>query len=166
GRVASEEARSNMNPFQPVAACLRLVLLALVLASCSIVQAAEPSAGRPPNIVFILADDLGWTDLGCMGSKFYETPNIDRLASQGMRFTSYYNYQNCAPTRAALMTGQYSPRTGIFTVGSLERGQEKNRKMTVPRNETNLALDRVTVAQPLKTAGYTTALFGKWHLGE
>jgi len=155
-----------MNPFQPVAACLRLVLLALVLASCSIVQAAEPSAGRPPNIVFILADDLGWTDLGCMGSKFYETPNIDRLASQGMRFTSYYNYQNCAPTRAALMTGQYSPRTGIFTVGNLDRGQEKNRKMTVPRNETNLALDRVTVAQPLKTAGYTTALFGKWHLGE
>jgi arylsulfatase A-like enzyme len=101
-----------------------------------------------------------------MGSKYYETPAIDSLARQGMKFTSYYNCQNCAPTRAALMSGQYPPRTGIFTVGTLERGNARDRKMAVPENNTNLPLDRVTVAQALKEAGYATALFGKWHLGQ
>jgi arylsulfatase A-like enzyme len=128
-------------------------------------QNASAQTPRRPNIVYILADDLGWTDLGCQGSKYYETPHIDRLAKQGMRFTSYYNSQNCAPTRAALMSGQYAPRTGVFTVGSLERGQAGDRKMIVPVNQTQLPLDRVTVAQSLKDAGYATALFGKWHLG-
>src|SRR6266581_1661059 len=122
--------------------------------------------GRPPNIVIILADDLGWTDVGCQGSKYYETPHIDKLATQGLRMTSYYHSQNCAPTRAALMSGQYAPRTGVYTVGSLERGDAKDRKMTVPMNETKLPLDRVTLAQSLKQAGYATAIFGKWHLGE
>ena len=65
---------------------------------------------RRPNIIFILADDLGWTDVGCMGTKYYQTPAIDQLARQGMKLTSYYNCQNCAPTRAALMSGQYPPR--------------------------------------------------------
>src|SRR5262245_40150915 len=75
-------------------------------------------AAEKPNILFILADDLGWTDLACQGSKYYETPNIDRLASQGMRFTDCYTCgPNCQPTRAALMSGQYGPRTGIYTVG-------------------------------------------------
>jgi len=123
-------------------------------------------AERKPNVVFILADDLGWTDLGCQGSKFYETPHIDKLASQGMRFTHYYVSQNCAPTRAALMTGQYAPRTGIYTVGTLARGQENQRKMTVPDNVTNLPLDRKTLANVLKDAGYATGMFGKWHLGQ
>ena len=118
-----------------------------------------------PNIVFILADDLGWTDVGCQGSKYYETPHIDRLAAQGMRFTSHYHCQNCAPARAALMTGQYAPRTGVYTVGSLERGEAGQRKMTVPENLVNLPLDKITVARALKDAGYATALFGKWHLG-
>jgi arylsulfatase A-like enzyme len=123
---------------------------------------AEP----PPNIVFILADDLGWTDLGCMGSRYYETPSIDQLARQGMKFTSYYSCQNCAPTRAALMTGQYAPRTGIYTVGTLERGEERFRKMTVPTNNVQLALDKVTIADALRAAGYRTGMFGKWHLGK
>src|ERR1044071_1780735 len=78
-------------------------------------------AADKPNIVFILADDLGWTDLACQGSKDYETPNIDRLPAQGMRLTRYHNCQNCQPTRAALMTGQYGPRTGVYTVGGIER---------------------------------------------
>src|SRR5262249_61928947 len=69
------------------------------------------------------------------------------------------------PTRAALMSGQYAPRTGIYTVGTLERGQAADRKMNVPANQTNLPLDRVTVAQALQKAGYATALFGKWHVG-
>ncbi|HEY7155910.1 MAG TPA: sulfatase [Gemmataceae bacterium] len=130
------------------------------------VVAAEPAAKARPNIIFILADDLGWTDVGCMGSKYYETPAIDRLAREGMKLTSYYNCQNCAPTRAALMSGQYAPRTGIYTVGTLESGQARFRKMDVPVNQTRLPLDRVTVAQALKDAGYRTAMFGKWHLGQ
>ncbi len=129
--------------------------------------ASAAAAARPkPNIVFILADDLGWTDVGCMGSKYYETPHIDRLASQGTRFLNHHHCQNCAPTRAALMSGQYPPRTGVYTVGSLERGQAGQRKMTVPRNETELPLDRRTIADQLKAAGYATAMFGKWHLGQ
>ena len=135
------------------------VLTALSLIPCA-------TGAERPNIVFILADDLGWTDLGCQGSKYYETPAIDQLAAQGMRLTSYYHCQNCAPSRAALMSGQYPPRTGIYTVGSLERGNAASRKMDVPVNVTQLPLDRVTIASALKSAGYATGLFGKWHLGQ
>ena len=87
-------------------------------------------ADRPPNIVFILADDLGYTDLGCYGSKYYETPNIDRMAASGIRFTSGYSCgPNCAPTRAALMSGQYGPRTGVYTVGSIARFNWRSRPL-------------------------------------
>jgi arylsulfatase A-like enzyme len=123
------------------------------------------SAADRPNIVFILADDLGYADVGCMGSKYYRTPNIDRLAAQGIRFTNFHQSQNCAPTRACLMSGQYAPRTGIYTVDTLERGQPGDRVMIPPVNVTNLPLDRRTIADQLKTAGYTTGMFGKWHLG-
>jgi len=128
---------------------------------------AQPVLGATaqPNIVYILADDLGWTDLGCQGSKYYETPNIDRLARQGMRLLRYYNSQNCAPTRAVLMSGQYAPRTGIYTVNTLERGEDVDRRMNVPANTTKLPLDKFILPQALKAAGYTTGMFGKWHLG-
>lgn len=122
-------------------------------------------AAENPNIVYILADDLGWTDLGCQGSKYYETPNIDRLAAQGMRLTRYHNCQNCQPTRAALMTGQYAPRTGIYTVGGIERFDWESRPLRPVDNVVQLPLDRVTIAQVLKKAGYATGMFGKWHLG-
>lgn len=124
--------------------------------------AAEKS---PPNIVYILADDLGWMDLGCQGSQYYETPNIDRLASQGMRLTRYYNSQNCAPTRAALMSGQYAPRTGVYSVESLDRGEASERRMNAPKNVEELPLDKFIFPQALKKSGYTTGIFGKWHLG-
>jgi len=143
-----------------------ILTLGIGLALTVAPRAAGAEKTRGPNIVFILADDLGWTDLGCMGSKYYETPAIDRLAREGMKLTSYYHCQNCAPTRAALMSGQYAPRTGVYTVGTLERGDAKFRKMAVPENNPRLPLDRVTVAQALQQAGYATALFGKWHLGE
>jgi arylsulfatase A-like enzyme len=128
---------------------------------------AAHAADVRPNIVFILADDLGWTDLGCYGSKYYETPNIDRLAAQGLKFTSGYTCgPNCQPTRAALMTGQYGPRTGVYTVGSIDRFNWQTRSLRPVDNVTKLPLNKTTVADTLRKAGYVTGYFGKWHLGE
>jgi len=142
---------------------LRVGVLVAALAASALPADPKP---RPPNIVFILADDLGWTDLGCQGSKFYRTPNIDRLAAEGMRFTDGYSCgPNCQPTRAALMSGQYGPRTGVYTVGSIERFNWRGRSLRPVNNVENLALDKVTVAESLKAAGYATGMFGKWHLG-
>jgi arylsulfatase A-like enzyme len=137
-----------------------ICLLGLALASVAF------AADTKPNIVFILADDLGYTDVACYGSKYYETPNIDRLATQGMRFTNYHQCQNCQPTRAALMTGQYSPRTGVYTVGGIDRFSWQGRPLRPVDNVQNLPLDRTTIAQVLKSAGYATGMFGKWHLGQ
>jgi arylsulfatase A-like enzyme len=118
------------------------------------------------NIVFILADDLGYTDVACYGSKYYETPNIDRLAAEGVRFTDGYACgPNCQPTRAALLSGQYSPRTGVYTVGSIDRFNWRSRPLRPVDNVTALPLDKTTIAQTLQKAGYATAMFGKWHLG-
>jgi arylsulfatase A-like enzyme len=123
-------------------------------------------AGKP-NVVFILADDLGWTDLGCQGSKFYRTPNIDKLAAAGLRLTDGYTCgPNCQPTRAALMSGQYGPRTGVYTVGGIDRFDWQSRPLRPVDNVTRLPPDRKTVADVMRAAGYATGLFGKWHLGE
>jgi len=154
-------------------ATLAAVAVTTALAATLCVAAADNPKSRIqnpksplPNIVFILADDLGWTDLGCTGSRYYETPNIDRLARQGMRFTSAYTMPNCAPTRACLQTGKYSPRTGIYTVGTSNRGRAYDRKFDAPENRIGLAPDIPTLPEMLRGSGYLTGLFGKWHLGE
>src|SRR5438477_4594341 len=99
-----------------------LAVLSSWVLLCHNVLAQTAPPARRPNIVFILADDLGWTDVACFGSKYYESPNIDRLATQGMRFTNGYTCgPNCQPTRAAIMSGQYEPRTGVYTVGDIDR---------------------------------------------
>ena len=137
------------------------VMVFLIFATCGRGDAAER-----PNIVFILADDLGYTDLGCYGSKYYETPNIDRLAAEGVRFTDGYTCgPNCQPTRAALMSGQYGPRTGVYTVGNINRFNWQSRPLRPVDNVTQLPLDKITIADTLKKAGYATGMFGKWHLG-
>src|SRR5947208_9693745 len=108
-------------------------------------------AANKPNMIFILADDLGYTDVACYGSKYYETPNIDRLAAQGLRFTDGYTCgPNCQPTRAALMSGQYGPRTGVYTVGSIDRFDWKSRPLRPVDNVQQLPLDKVTLAQAMK----------------
>lgn len=142
----------------------------LVPLCCAVLHgstALDAAVVEKPNIVFILADDLGYTDLSCYGSKYYETPNIDRLASQGKRFTNGYTCgPNCQPTRAALMSGQYGPRTGVYTVGGIERFDWGSRPLRPVDNVQQLPLDRITIAEALKKSGYATAMFGKWHLGQ
>ncbi len=126
--------------------------------------AAKPSR---PNIVFFLIDDMGWRDVSFMGSTFYRTPRVDKLASEGMVFRrAYANAPNCAPTRACLMSGQYSPRHGVYTVNTSERGKAAHRKLIPTKNRTHLPAEVVTLAESLARAGYTCGHFGKWHLGD
>jgi arylsulfatase A-like enzyme len=140
-----------------------LIILAVLFGAASPANSQE---ARRPNIVFILADDLGYTDLACYGSKYYETPNIDRLAASGVRFTDGYTCgPNCQPTRAALLSGQYGPRTGVYTVGGIDRFDWRSRPLRPVDNVAKLPLDKVTIADTLKKAGYATGMFGKWHLG-
>ena len=127
--------------------------------------ALRSAAPKPLNIVFILADDLGWRDTGCNGSRFYETPNIDRLARQGMRFTAAYSGSPvCSPTRAAIMTGKYPAR--LHLTSHLQGAHRLPYSQVIaPLSRLQLPLEEVTIAELLKGAGYRTAQIGKWHLG-
>jgi len=138
------------------------------LAQAAIRETAStsPVTDNQPNLVVVLIDDLGWKDLGCMGNTFIETPSIDRMASEGVVFTdAYANAPNCAPTRACLLTGQYPPRHGVYTVGESTRGDPRHNKLVPVENRQFLPTDSVTIAEALKPAGYTTACFGMWNLG-
>lgn len=132
----------------------------------TLLTVALNAADRPPNIVFIMADDLGYTDVAAFGSKYYETPNIDRLASQGMKLTNHHHCQNCTPTRAALLSGQYGARTGVYTVGGIDRFDWSKRPLRPVENVTDLPLNQDIFPAQLKAAGYATGMFGKWHVGE
>ncbi len=159
----------------------RLLLPALCAAlfclSASAAQAEEP----PPNVIVILVDDLGWADLGCQGSTYYRTPNIDRLAAEGMRFTdAYAACAVCSPTRAAVMTGRWPARLGVtdWIRASFQRpglpSPESNpteyvggpdQRLLCPPNPFWLDNEEVTLAEALSAAGYATCHIGKWHLG-
>jgi arylsulfatase A-like enzyme len=123
----------------------------------------------PPNIVFLVADDLGWVDLSSdlpndgNGSSYYQTPNIDRLADEGMSFTRAYALQNCQPTRAALFSGQYAPVNGVYNVRSLDRGSDPSSSIVPPAQRAAPHPDGISLTEMLKIAGYTTAFFGKNH---
>lgn len=120
-----------------------------------------------PNIVFIMADDLGWSDLGIMGSDFHETPNIDRLASEGLLFdNAYASAANSAPSRACIMTGMYTPYHGVYTVSPSERGEIKKRRLIPIKNTEDVRTEFVTIAEILQQQGYQCAQIGKWHLGD
>ena len=132
-------------------------------------EAYEPTS-KPadrPNIILFYADDLGWTDLGVQGSDFYESPAIDRIANEGITFTNAYaNAANCAPSRACLMTGLYTPRHGVYTVKNSDRGKSIHRKLIPTKNTEVLDREFQTLPGILKQNGYTTCIAGKWHLSD
>jgi arylsulfatase A-like enzyme len=136
-----------------------------LLVSAVIATAAAASEAPPPNIVVIVLDDFGWADLGCYGSRFHETPNIDGLARRGMRFTNgYAACPVCSPSRAAIMTGQYPARLQL-TDWLPGRPDLPSQKLRRPVFRQQLPLEEVTLAEALKPTGYVSASIGKWHLG-
>lgn len=126
-------------------------------------MAGLAAAAEKPNFVFLLVDDLGWGDFGCYGAQFYETPNIDRLAEQAMRFSNAYAACTvCSPSRAAILTGQYPARLHLT---DWIAGQKKPyAKLKVPDWSMKIGHERITLPEALKEVGYDTAFFGKWHL--
>ncbi len=140
------------------------VLWMLVLNFAQVAVAADADPTRPPNVILIVADDLGWTDLGCYGSDLYESPALDRLAEEGLKFTSAYSACTvCSPTRAALLTGQYPARLRV--TDWIPGLPPSNPKLTVPDFTRHLPLETTTIAERLQALGYATASIGKWHLG-
>lgn len=135
-------------------------------ASASFIAAALSTcaATARPNIILILADDLGWADLSCYGNTFNETPHIDRLAQQGVRFTQFYAGPVCSPTRASIQSGQNQARVGITV--HIPGHWRPFAKMVEPPVALNLPLEIETFAERLGAAGYRTGYFGKWHLGD
>ena len=141
---------------------LAKVLCALI---CFTLSVSPSTAADKPNILLIVADDLGWRDVGYNEGTF-KTPNIDALAKGGIVFTqAYAAAANCQPSRASLMRGQYTARHGVYAVDSTKRGPVDEMRLEPVPNKSGLAPSAPTVAKAMKSAGYETALFGKWHLG-
>jgi arylsulfatase A-like enzyme len=140
----------------------KLIILLLFIYSCqnNIVDKEKP------NVILIVADDLGWSDLSYMGSTYYETPNIDKLSKSGMTFyNGYASSANCAPSRASMLTGKYHPFHGIYSVKNSDRGNKKTRKIIPIKTKTKLELEYFILPEMLKSKGYSTGHFGKWHMG-
>lgn len=137
---------------------LAIALSAALLSACQSVadapeQPASTTEAKRPNIIVILADDMGWGDIGMNGAGLMKTPNIDRIGREGVQLTHFYAGANvCTPSRAALLTGRYPIRSGMQHV-------------IFPHSETGMSPDEVTIAEALKGAGYATGMVGKWHLG-
>ena len=126
---------------------------------------AQVHGQKKPNIILFLIDDLGWADLGITGSKFYETPHLDKLAREGVFFTDAYAANPvCSPTRASVLTGKYPSRIGLTNHSGSRGPMGPNHMLTPPEVVGNMPPEDVTLAEALKNAGYTTAHIGKWHL--
>lgn len=153
---------------KPIAFIVGLLLTGWGLASCGGSREGAPSSAERPNILFILVDDLGWEDLGSYGSEFYDTPNLDELAEEGVRFTNAYSaHPVCSPTRAAIMTGKDPVRVGITDwIPGMDTKRARNPELIPPEDLHHLPLDEVSMAEAFKEQGYTSFFAGKWHLGE
>ncbi|HID24239.1 MAG TPA: DUF4976 domain-containing protein, partial [Planctomycetaceae bacterium] len=128
-------------------------------------EGANPTS-RKPNVVFLLVDDLGWADVGCYGADLHDTPNIDRLAAGGMRFTDAYAAAPvCSPTRASILTGKSPARLHMTIWRESAKNRVFNRKLLPPDTVADLPHREVTIAEALQPAGYVSAHVGKWHLG-
>ncbi len=146
----------------------RLLIFCCGLFACAIPVLAENTAeSKPPHVVLILTDDMGWMDLACQGNDKLRTPNIDALAREGVRFTDAYSASPvCSPTRASLMTGLAPARLQITQHGRDTKAfWPDDRTIQPPPTENTLTHDHTTLAEHLKEAGYATGFFGKWHLG-
>ncbi len=147
----------------------RLTIFLAVVVSLACGTSPDRKEQTRPNFLFILVDDLGWSDLGCYGSNFYETPRIDRFASQGMRFTNAYAAcPVCSPTRASIMTGRYPARLKItdwIPGRQASRGPDPSERLLGPEFPSRLPLTETTLAEAMKEGGYRTFFAGKWHLG-
>ncbi len=142
----------------------------LAIPGCADKSKLGPTCRRKRlNFVFMLIDDMGWTDAGCYGSTFYETPNIDNLAAEGMRFTNAYAAcPVCSPTRASILTGKYPARINLtdWIPGRQAHGPRPDEKLIGPRFSQQMQLKELTLAEAFKDAGYATCFIGKWHLGD
>jgi len=136
-------------------ACALLIVVIFILYSCNETSGPNESLDQPPNIVLIMADDMGFSDVGCYGSEI-QTPNIDALAAEGMRFTQFYNTGRCCPSRASLMTGSYPHAVGM--------GWMNSKNLNQPGYIGRLNDQTYTIAEAMKLAGYHTYMVGKWHL--
>ena len=162
-RLASNRDLPRQLLHQITTLTLTIVTLGLSIASAKYGLCANSRS--VPNIVLILADDLGWWDLGCYGSEFHQTPHLDRFAAQGMRFTDAYAACNCcSPTRAAILTGKYPAR--LHLTDWIPGTSFPTAKLRPPAWRQHLLPEEVTLAETLESAGYATAAIGKWHLGQ
>jgi arylsulfatase A len=151
---------NSMGNHQRIVGIFWTLLLLLPVSSLLAAEAARP------NVIFFLVDDLGWSDIGCFGSQFYDTPNIDKLATEGVRFTDAYAACHvCSPTRASILTGKYPATLNLTDWLRGRRNFPFQRLLNVVINQ-HLPYEETTIAEALKERGYSTAIFGKWHLGK
>jgi arylsulfatase A-like enzyme len=170
GKQVSDTFSARRDPRSPA---LKTKTITALIAALMLAPVAAAVAAERPNVLLILADDLGIRDLGCFGAGYHETPNLDRLASRGVRLTNAYSASPlCSPTRSSIMVGQHPARTGITapachlpTVVLDKRLTLGDARVRVANSVTRLKPDYHTLAEALREAGYATGHFGKWHLG-
>ncbi len=172
-RARLEKYTRLISPESPAMRTFLSLIFVLISSHVGLVADSPP---KQPNVILFLVDDMGWMDCGVYGSKYYETPNIDRLAKQSMRFTDAYSCPLCSPTRASILTGQYSARHGITSATGHLPPQDPNASLMptkapanqqylMPVSKNYLEPSLYTLAEAMRDGGYRTAHIGKWHLG-